>query len=133
MLLRLYCSRIIIDQCFQYMPVLMLTLDLSASVGKASQWRIQDFLDGGHQTQGWTATYYLAKKFRKLHESERNWTGGDVCAQPPLDPCIMCSMEASRELQKLSWVAIGATSVCHVFILKTNYLMIDLLGIVSFV
>ena len=36
--------------------------------------RIQDFPGAGVNPKGGTATYYLAKRCRKLHGNEENWT-----------------------------------------------------------
>ena len=53
-------------------------------------YRTQDFPDGGASLKAGT-TYYLANVLRKLHEIEKNYTGGGGVVVPSslyIDPLI---------------------------------------------
>ena len=58
----------------------------TGGAGGGTQWRIQDFPDGGAPTpEGGAPTYYLTNFSQKLHENEENLTqrGGRASLRPP--------------------------------------------------
>ena len=63
---------------------------------KHSQWRIQDFPEGGAWTLQGGREH--AKFSRKLHEIERIWTprGGRASLTPPLDPPMIVKQASGR-------------------------------------
>ena len=78
----------------------------SCRSGIASQWWIQNLLDGGHHPKGLRQpiifsggstglrkTYYLLDFCRKLHGNERNWTKrGNACPWRPLGPPMILAI-----------------------------------------
>ena len=69
------------------LPSTIIMLQISClSANIYSQWRIQDFPQGGGANS--QNCYYFSHFCRKLHENERIWTprGGARPWRPPLDP-----------------------------------------------
>ena len=71
----------ILRSLYDWMKVIFLTIVQDIY---QHQWRIQDFPQGGANSQN---CYYFSHFCRKLHENERIWTpGGARPWGPPLDP-----------------------------------------------